>query len=194
MENHEEMENHVRTHYAFCGHIVTKNASQVKACIEEMLTGPQAWNFRWKVKYVIHGVGDVLPEKSFHGFKNKVTREFLTQGHLTEEEIAEFECAIYNSDGHLIKSANRELPFYCEDCMTVYDNYGQRQSSAVGIVMAWGDHIEDLLPNASDVISGHGFWIASRNHTTLPSTTNRRLFRRGQLSFGDPFEYAYRLR
>ena len=78
--------------------------------------------------------------------------------------------------------------------MTVYDNYGQRQSSAVGIVMAWGDHIEDLLPNASDVISGHGFWIVSRNHTTLPSTTNRRLFRRGQLSFGDPFEYAYRLR
>ena len=182
--------------YSFCGHVITKDATRLRACMEGMLNSTWGLLSQCRVKYDIQTCGELLKVKPFHGKQYHMMKEFVTQGLLTEEDLAKRECTIYDDDGRVVKYANREKSFYCLECMTIHDGYGQRRSSAVGVVAAWGgdDDPSWLLPKTSDIISGNRFWMSTRQHTTRPSTANRRLFRRGRLTFGDPFEYAYRLR
>ena len=93
-----------------------------------------------------------------------------------------------------MKPSNRERMFYCTDCMSAHDGYGTRQSSANGIIYAWSDNVDRVLPTLSDIIDRNLLSISNRQHTCRPSTANGQLFRRGRLTFGNPFEYTYRLK
>ena len=191
--------------HTFCGHIITKDAARLQTVIESVLDDTTNNNHHMynhcKVTFNIGECGDLHRNRRFSGRTNKMMKEFVEQGLLTEEDLAARECTIYNTTGAMVTPANQERSFLCEQCLTVQDGYGQRQSSAVGVITARTDtsvgRLSWPIPSCPDFISpaGNGFWMASRHHSTIPSNcNNKQLFRRGKLTFADPFEYAYRLR
>ena len=182
--------------YSFCAHLITNNAAQVKQEIQKALTGPLGLMAKCRIKYSIEPCGQLLcDEDDVNPAHKKLMREFVSQGILTEKQLAKRESPIYNDDGHLVKPSNRERMFYCTDCMSIHDGYGTRQSSANGIIVAWPDNEDRVLPTLlSDIVDGNRFRIANRQHTCRPSTANAQLFRRGRLTFGNPFESTNRLK
>ena len=181
--------------YSFCAHLITNNATQVKHEIQKALTGPLGLMAKCRVKYSIEPCGQLLcDEDDVNPTHKKLMREFVSQGILTEKQLAKRESPIYNDDGDLVKPSNRERMFYCTDCMSAHDGYGTRQSSANGIIYAWSDNVDRVLPTLSDIIDRNLLSISNRQHTCRPSTANGQLFRRGRLTFGNPFEYTYRLK
>ena len=187
--------------HTFCGHVITKDAARLQTVIESVLEGPPPFmHNHCKVTFSIGECGDLHCNRRFSEHTSKMMGEFVEQGLLTVEDLAERECTIYNTTGAIVTPANQEKSVLCEQCMTIQDGYGQRQSSAVGVITARvitsADGMRWPYPSCPDYISaGSGFLIASRHHSTIPSTcNNKQIFRRGKLTFGDPFEYAYRLR
>ena len=170
--------------YSFCAHLITNNATQVKQEIQKALTGPLGLMAKCRVKYSIEPCGQLLCDED-HPIHKKMMREFVSQGILTEKQLAKRESPIYNDDGHLVKPSNRERSFYCTDCMSIHDGYGTHQSSANGIIVAWSNNVDSVLPTPSDIVAGNRFWLANRQHTSRPSTANAQLFRRGRLTFGN---------
>ena len=172
--------------YSFCAHLITNSATQVKQEIQKALTGPLGLMTMCRVKYSIEPCGQLLcEEEEDHPIYKTMVREFVSQGILTEKQLAKRETSIYNDDGELVKPSNREKSFYCTDCMSVHDGYGTRQSSANGIIVAWSDNVGSVLPTPADIVLGKRFWFGNRQHTTRPSTANVQLFRRGRLTFGN---------
>ena len=181
LERCEEMD----VRYSFCGHIITKNGAQLQSCIEEALERPKELLDRTRVNITIKKAGKPEREVRFNGKKHRMIQSFVDQGHMTEEDLARRDCAIYDKDGDMVKPANRERDIACAECLLRIDSYGQRQSSAVCTVVGWTRDPNGEVHNMGDIIDGEGLWVECRQHTSRRSTSNARLFKRARINFGN---------